>query len=131
MEVRISESKMQELLKLKLLIINILCNFRLAFLQNWSCSWELPLFQADPSEVVIPTFDLRMVGFDGLSVVLTLGFFVLAVHAKDLVIVHALNPAAIQRLPAPIAVLNFKKSVSHTHCSFPIITCISIQSGSL
>ena len=72
-----------------------------------------------------------MVRFDGLPTILTLGLFVLAVHAENLVIVHALNPAAIQRLPAPIAVLNFKKSVSHTHCSFPIITCISIQSGSL
>ena len=49
----------------------------------------------------------------------------------NIIVVHALNPAAIQRLSAPIAVLNFKKSVFHTHCSFPIITCISIQSGSL
>ena len=118
MEVRISESKMQELLKLKSLIINILCNFRLAFLQNWSCPGILALFQADTGEVVIPAFDLRMVGFDGLPVVLALGFFVLAVHAQDLVIVHALNPAAIQRLSAPIAVLNFKKSVSHCYNSF-------------
>ena len=118
MEVRISESKMQELLKLKSLIINILCNFRLAFLQNWSCSGKLPLFQAYPREVIVPAPDLRMVGFDGLPVILTLGFFVLAVHAEDLVIVHALNPAAVQRLSAPIAVLNFKKSVSHCYNSF-------------
>ena len=131
MEVRISESKLQELLKLKSLIINILCNFLLAFLQNWSCSGKLPLFQANSSEVIVPAPDLRMVGFDGLSVVLALGFLVLAIHAEDLVIVHAHDPAAIQRLSAPIAVLNFKKSVSHTHCTFPIITCISIQSGSL
>ena len=101
MEVRISESKMQELLKLKSLIINILCNFRLAFLQKWSCSGKLPLFQADPSEVVVPTPDLSMVGFDGFPVVLALGFLVLAVHAEDLVIVHAHDPAAIQRLSAP------------------------------
>lgn len=122
---------MQELLKLKSLIINILYNFRLAFLQNWSCLWELPLFKAYPAEVVVPAPDFSMVGFDGLRIVLALGFFVLAIHAEDLVIVHALNPAAVQRLSAPIAILNFKKSVSHTHCSFPIITCISIQSGSL
>ena len=122
---------MQELLKLKPLIINILCNFRLAFLQNWSCPGILALFQADPSEVIVPAPDLCMVGFDGLPVVLALGFLVLAIHAEDLVIVHAHDPAAIQRLSAPIAVLNFKKSVFHTHCSFPIITCISIQSGSL
>ena len=131
MEVRISESSLQELLKLNPLIINNLCKPRLAFLQKWSCSGKLPLFQVDPSEVIVPAPDLRMVGFDGLPVVLTLGFFVLAIHAEDVVIVHAHDPAAIQRLPAPIAVLNFKKSVFHTHCSFPIITCISIQSGSL
>ena len=100
-------------------------------MQNWSCPGISALFQADPSEVVVPAFDLRMVGFDGLRIVLALGFLVLAIHAEDVVIVHALNPAAVQRLSAPIAVLNFKKSVSHTHCSFPIITCISIQSGSL
>ena len=76
------------------------------------------LFQADPSEVVVPAPDLCMVGFDGLPVVLALGFFVLAIHAKDLVIVHAHDPAAIQRLSAPIAVLNFKKSVSHCYYSF-------------
>jgi hypothetical protein len=109
---------MQELLKLKSLIINILYNFRLAFLQIWSCPGELPLFQADTGEVVVPAPDLRMVGFDGLPVVLTLGFFVLAIHAEDVVIVHAHDPAAIQRLPAPIAVLNFKKSASHCYNSF-------------
>lgn len=59
------------------------------------CKKLLPLFQADPSEVIVPAPDLRMVGFDGLSVILTLSFFVLASHAQDLVIVHALNPAAI------------------------------------
>ena len=79
---------------------------------------DLPLFQAAPSEVVVPAPDLRMVGFDGLPVVLALGFLVLAVHTKDLVIVHALNPVAIQLLPAPIAILNFKKSVSHCYNSF-------------
>ena len=99
MEVRISESKMQELLKLKSLIINILCNFRLAFLQRWSCYGKLPLFQADPREVIVPAPGLRMVGFDGLPVVLALGFFVLAIHAEDLVIVHAHDPAAIQSFP--------------------------------
>ena len=109
---------MQELLKLKLLIINILCNFRLAFLQNWSYSGELPLFQADPREVIVPAPDLRMVGFDGLPVILALGFLVLAVHAEDVLIIHAHDPAAVQRLPAPIAVLNFKKSVSHCYYSF-------------
>ena len=77
--------------------------FSACFLQKWSCSGELPLFQADPSEVIVPAPDLRMVGFDGLPVVLTLGFFVLAVHAEDVVIVHAHDPAAVQRLPAPIA----------------------------
>ncbi len=118
MEVRISESKMQELLKLKSLIINILCNFRLAFLQNWSCSGKLPLFQADPLEVIVPAFDLRMVGFDGFPVVLALGFLVLAVYAEDVLIIHAHDPAAVQRLSAPIAVLNFKKSVSHCYNSF-------------
>jgi hypothetical protein len=59
-----------------------------------------------------------MVGFDGLPVVLALCFFVLAIHAQDLVIVHALNPAAIQRLSAPIAILNFKKSITHCYYSF-------------
>ena len=54
-----------------------------------------------------------MVSFDGLSVVLALGFFVLAVHAKDLVIVHTHDPAAIQRPSASVAVFNSKKSVSH------------------
>ena len=82
------------------------------------CKKLLPLFQADPSEVIVPAPDLCMVGFDGLRIVLTLGFFVLAIHAEDVVIVHALNPAAIQRLPAPIAVLNFEKSVSHCYYSF-------------
>ena len=82
-------------------------------LQNWSCSGKLPLFQADPREVIVPAPDLRMVGFDGLPVILALGFLVLAVHAEDVLIIHAHDPAAIQRLPAPIAVLNFKKSVSH------------------
>jgi hypothetical protein len=76
-------------------------------LQKWSCSGKLPLFQADPREVIVPAPDLRMVGFDGLPVVLALGFFVLAIHAEDVVIVHALNPAVIQWLPAPIAILNF------------------------
>ena len=113
MEVRISESKMQELLKLKSLIINILCNFRLAFLQKWSCSGKLPLFQADPSEVIVPAPDLSMVGFDGFPVVLALGFLVLAIHAKDVLVIHAHDPAAIQRLSASVAVFNFKKSVSH------------------
>ena len=76
------------------------------------------LFQADPCEVVVPAPDLRMVRFDGPPVILTLGFFVLAVHTQDLVIVHAHDPAAVQRLSAPIAVLNFKKSVSHCYNSF-------------
>ena len=76
------------------------------------------LFQADPWEVIVPAPDLCMVGFDGLPVVLALSFFVLAVHAEDVVIVHALNPAAIQGLSAPIAVLNFKKSVTHCYYSF-------------
>ena len=76
------------------------------------------LFQADPREVIVPAPDLRMVGFDGLSVILTLGFFVLAIHAENVVIVNAHDPAAVQRLPAPIAVLNFKKSVSHCYNSF-------------
>ena len=71
------------------------------------------LFQADPSEVIVPAPDLSMVRFDGLPVVLALGFFVLTVHTEDVVIVHAHDPAGVQRLPAPIAVLNFKKSVSH------------------
>ena len=76
------------------------------------------LFQADTREVIVPVPDLGMVGFDGLRIVLALGFFVLAVHAEDLVIVHAHDPAAIQRLSAPIAVLNFKKSVSHCYYFF-------------
>lgn len=87
---------------------------------------KLPLFQTDSCEVVVSAPDLRAVGFDGLPVVLPLGFFVLAVHAQDILVVHALNPAAVQRLSAPIAILNFRKSVSHTHLPFPIITCISI-----
>ena len=70
-------------------------------MQNWSCPGILALFQADPLKVVVPAPDLRMVGFDGLPVVLALGFFVLAIHAEDLVIVHAHDPAAIQRLSAP------------------------------
>ena len=45
------------------------------------------LFQADPREVIVPVPDLRMVGFDGLPVVLTLGFFLLAVHAENVVII--------------------------------------------
>lgn len=93
---------------------------------NRSCLVELPLFQTASCEVVVSAPDLRAVGFDGLPVVLPLGFFVLAVHAQDILVVHALNPAAVQRLSAPIAILNFRKSVSHTHFPFPIITCISI-----
>jgi hypothetical protein len=76
------------------------------------------LFQADPREVIVPVPDLRMVGFDGLSVILALGLFVVAFHAENCGIVHAHDPAAIQRLTAPIAVLNFKKSVSHCYNSF-------------
>ena len=84
----------------------------------FSAFYFLQLFQPDPFEIVVPAPDLLMVRFDGLRIVLALVFFVLAIHAEDLVIVHALNPAAIQRLSAPIAVLNFKKSVSHCYYFF-------------
>ena len=79
----------------------------------FSAFYFLQLFQPDPFEIVVPAPDLLMVRFDGFPVVLTLGFLVLAIHAKDVLVIYAHDPAAIQRLSASVAVFNFKKSVSH------------------
>ena len=71
------------------------------------------LLQPDPGEVVIAPSDRLVIGLDRLPVVLPLALLLRAVHADDLRIEHAHDPAARKIGPAPIAALRVEKVIPH------------------